>query len=204
MQKSNIICIQNRFRLHLAKESQCIDESFFLHSLRLAPRIPSVAFKIVLIYDATTAKFHQVLLSPFFQRSKKKNYPVCQAFTRPTISCRAANDASPVQLTGFLFDGCKGMFACLWPAGRYELRHPSFLMHSRQNGAEISDVAPPKTWTALILHRRCLFAHVISDSGPATRPPLQTLHIDSLVIIYRAGRRVRRASSQVLLSIMDG
>ncbi len=119
-----------------------------------------------------------------------------------------------------LFDGCKGILPCLWPTGRYRLRHPSFLMYSRQNGAgrmkrEISD--SPKTCSgsqacahsspASLTLLCCLFSSVISsvvhDSARST-PPLQTLHIDSLLIIYRAGRRVCRASSQVLLSIMDG
>lgn len=116
-----------------------------------------------------------------------------------------------------LFDGCKGILTRLWHTGRYRLRHPSFLMYSRQNGAgrmkaEISD--GPKTCSgsqarahSSPVSLRCLFSSVISGvarDSARSAPPLQTLHIDSLLIIYRAGRRVCRASSQVLLSIMDG
>lgn len=119
-----------------------------------------------------------------------------------------------------LFDGCKGILMCLWPTGRYQLRHRSFLMYSWQNRAgrmkgEISD--GPKTCSGLqhCAHSSpasltlfcCLFLSVISGVAcdlACFSPPLQTLHIDSLLIIYRAGQRVCRASSQVLLSIMDG
>ncbi len=118
-----------------------------------------------------------------------------------------------------LFDGCKGILTCLWPTGRYRLRHPSFLMYSQQNGAgrmkgEISDGPKTCSGSQACAHSSpasltlfcCLFSSVISGvacDSARSAPPLQTLHIDSLLIIYRAGQRVCRASSQVLLLIMD-
>lgn len=144
-------------------------------------------------------------------------------FTIPPITCSAANDAFPVQLTGFVWWMQRYLNV---PLAHWQIPAPASLFlnvftteRGRKDGSEISD--SPKTCsgerygsqdcthsspTTLTLFC-CLFLSVISGmahDSARSAPPLQTLHIDSLLIIYRAGRRVCRASSQVLLSIMDG
>ncbi len=108
-----------------------------------------------------------------------------------------------------LFDGCKGILPCLWPTGRYRPPASLFLnVFTTERGRkdEERDIRQPQNLQR-IGGLRSFFTGVSDASSavyflllsaawcttrPAPTPPLQTLHIDSLLIIYRAGRRVCR------------